>query len=122
MPARGIKTEEEILLLYDVVETHGTAEDYAKLTASPVFGPIPQLQKGRKELLLRVSRKYRTTSNWQALFDLSKSALSQVDENGQSTMLAADWLVWREFIDAAEKLADTDPEYVLHGHHRRNIY
>lgn len=113
MPARGIKTEEEILLLYDVVETHGTAEDYVKLTASPVFGPIRQLQEGRKELLLRVGHKYRSTSNWQSLFDLCKSALSQVDENDQPTMMAADWLIWREFIGAAEKLAETDSEYAL---------
>lgn len=110
VPARGIKTEEEILLLYQVVENHGSDDDFAKLVASPAFSPVSQLQQGRKELLSRVIARYKRTDNWQDLFDLCQNCLSQTDDQGQPSMLASDWGVWREFIQAAGKLVDTKPE------------
>jgi len=102
-PARSVRTEEEILLLYDVVETHGSADDFAKLLASPVFSPVSQFRLGRKELFLRVVAKLRREGDWQGVFDFCHECLSDAD----------DWSVWKHFIDAAAQLKSVNPEYVF---------
>lgn len=107
-----MQTEEEILLLYDVVETHGTAADFEKLLASPVFSPVSQFRLGRKELFLRVAAKHQRQGDWEGLFNLCNDCLSDADEDDEPTLLAADWLVWRHFIDAASHLKSVNPEYV----------
>ncbi|KAJ6445213.1 N-acetyltransferase B complex, non-catalytic subunit [Purpureocillium lavendulum] len=109
-PARSIRTEEEILLLYDVVEEHGSAADFAKLLASPVFSPVSQFRLGRKELFLRVVVKLRREGDWQSVFDFCHECLSDADENDEPTLLASDWSVWRHFIDAAAQLKSVNPE------------
>ncbi|POR34924.1 Uncharacterized protein TPAR_04852 [Tolypocladium paradoxum] len=118
-PARGVQTEEEILLLYDVVETHGTAADIEKLLASPVFSPVSQFRLGRKELFLRIAAKHQRQGDWESLFDLCRDCLSDADEDDVPTLLAADWLVWRHFIDAASHLKTVNPEYVTAAVARR---
>jgi hypothetical protein len=110
LPARSIQTEEEILLLYDIVEKHGTPEDYQKLLSNPAFSPSVQFTKGRKEPFVRVTKKFQTDKNWESLFNLCKACLSTTDDKGQATMLASDWTVWRKFIDAASHLNEANPE------------
>lgn len=100
-PDRGIQTEEEILLLYDIVFTHGSAADLEKLIASPVFSPLAQFRQGRKELFRRVAAKHEKDGDWEAVFRLCHDCLSQTDESGQPGMLASDWVVWQQFITAA---------------------
>ncbi|KAG5926481.1 hypothetical protein E4U42_003280 [Claviceps africana] len=100
-PARGIRSEQEMLLLYDIVETHGTAEDLSKLINSPVFSPVVQFRMGRKELFRRVASKYKTSQQWAALCDLCHECLSAAGEDGELTLLACDWSVWRHFLEAA---------------------
>ncbi|KAH7238049.1 N-acetyltransferase B complex non catalytic subunit-domain-containing protein [Fusarium tricinctum] len=107
---RSIQTEEEILLLYDVTEKHGSKEDFVKLTSSPVFSPFVQFQKGRKELLLRTITRHQQEQDFEAIFQLCKDCLSVDDENGQPSLLAADWKVWRHFIDAAAQIKTVKPD------------
>ncbi|KAM3511567.1 hypothetical protein MY11210_004785 [Beauveria gryllotalpidicola] len=88
LPSRSIQTEEEILLLYEIVGTHGTTADFAKLLDSASFSPVEQLKQGRKEPLVYAIKKLQKDQNWQSLFD------------------ASDWDVWRHFITAASRIQD----------------
>ncbi|KAK5991769.1 hypothetical protein PT974_07803 [Cladobotryum mycophilum] len=107
-PARRVQTEEEILLLYDVVESHGTADDFGKLISSSVFSPVSQFRRGRKEVLQRAVAKYSRDGNWAIVFTLCKECLSETDGEGQPTLLASDFLIWKHFISAASHLKDAD--------------
>ncbi|PKK41477.1 hypothetical protein CI102_14249 [Trichoderma harzianum] len=107
---RRVKTEEETLLLYDIVETHGTPQDFLKLISSPVFSPAAQFRQGRKEVALRAIAKFRRDGDWLAVFNLCKDCLSDCDADGQLTLLASDIAVWRHIIDAAGHIKDVDPE------------
>ncbi|KAM5347591.1 hypothetical protein ACJ41O_007415 [Fusarium nematophilum] len=108
--SRSVQTEEEILLLYDIVEKHGSAEDFEKLVSSPVFCPLVQFNKGRKELFLRVIAKHQRDGDAEAIYQLCKDCLSTEDEAGQPNLLAADWKVWRHFIDAAAEVKTVKPD------------
>ncbi|PHH72615.1 hypothetical protein CDD80_4413 [Ophiocordyceps camponoti-rufipedis] len=100
-PLRGIQTEQEILLLYEIVERHGAAADMDKVLASPVFGPVPQVRLGRKEPLFIAVEIYRRRADWDAVFDLCCDCLDDVDDKGEPTLLACDWRIWRHVIEAA---------------------
>ncbi|PFH56890.1 hypothetical protein XA68_15817 [Ophiocordyceps unilateralis] len=104
LPPRGIQTEEEIFLLYDIFETHGAAADLDKLLASPVFGPVSQFRLGRKELFFRAVEIYRRRADWAIVLDLCRDCLSDADDKGEPTLLACDWRVWRHAIEAAAHL------------------
>lgn len=110
-PARGVQSEEEILLLYDVVETHGTAADMAKLLASPVFRPVSQFRLCRKELFVRVVDRFLQKGDWQSMFDMCYDCLSDADENDEPTLLASDWNVWKHLINSATHLRSVKPGY-----------
>ncbi|KAL7805034.1 N-acetyltransferase B complex non catalytic subunit domain-containing protein [Trichoderma aethiopicum] len=107
---RRVKTEEETLLLYDIVETHGSPQDFQKLISSPVFSPAAQFRLGRKEVALRAVAKFRRDGDWRAVFDLCRECLSDCDSDGQLTLLASDIAVWRHLIDAAGHIKEVDPE------------
>ncbi|KAM0339907.1 hypothetical protein ACHAPU_010739 [Fusarium lateritium] len=107
---RSIQTEEEILLFYEVTEKHGSRDDFAKLTSSPIFNPLAQFRKGRKELLLRTITRHQQDQDFEAIFQLCKECLSTDDENGQPSLLAADWKVWRHFIEAAAQIKTVMPD------------
>ncbi|KAL7932854.1 N-acetyltransferase B complex non catalytic subunit domain-containing protein [Trichoderma chlorosporum] len=109
-PPRRVKTEEETLLLYDIVETHGTPQDFLKLISSPVFSPTAQFRQGRKEVSLRAIAKLRRDGDWLAVFNLCRECLSDCDDDGQLTLLASDIAVWRHIIDAAAHIKDANPE------------
>ncbi|KAG9504965.1 hypothetical protein J7337_004947 [Fusarium musae] len=109
---RSVQTEEEILLLYDVTEKHGSKDDLAKLVSSPVFSPLVQFRKGRKELMLRTISHYQQEQQFEAIFDLCRDCLSIEGENGQPSLMAVDWKVWQHFIEAATEIKNTKPEYV----------
>lgn len=105
-----MKTEEEVLLLYDIVETHGTPEDFRKLIASPIFSPAVQFRQGRKEVVMRAIAKFSRDGDWPAVFNLCNDCLSDCDVDGQLTLLASDIAMWRHIITAASHMKDTNPE------------
>ncbi|KAM0413590.1 hypothetical protein ACHAPT_013631 [Fusarium lateritium] len=107
---RSVRTEEEILLLYDIVEKHGSEEDFEKLVSSPVFCPLVQFRKGRKELFLRVISKHQRREDHEAIYQICKDCLSTEDENGHPNLLGADWKVWKHFIDAAAQVKTVKPD------------
>ncbi|KAJ4244390.1 hypothetical protein NW762_014518 [Fusarium torreyae] len=107
---RSIQTEEEILLFYDVTEKHGSKEDFEKLISSPLFNPLAQFRQGRKELLLRVIARHQQGQAFEKIFQLCKECLSTEDEAGQPSLLAADWKVWRHFIEAAAEIKTVKPD------------
>ncbi|OAA52213.1 N-acetyltransferase B complex, non-catalytic subunit [Beauveria brongniartii RCEF 3172] len=106
LSSRAIQTEEEILLLYEIVGTHGTTADFAKLLDSASFSPVEQLKQGRKEPLVYAIKKLQKDENWQSLFDVCQTCLSVSDEQGVPTLQASDWDVWRHFITAASRIQD----------------
>ncbi|KAF5020067.1 hypothetical protein F66182_7909 [Fusarium sp. NRRL 66182] len=107
---RSIQTEEEILLLYEVCQKHGSKEDFEKLVSSPLFSPIVQFRQGKKELLLRSIARHQQDQDFGAIFELCKECLSIEEEDGQPSLLAADWKVWQHFIDAAAQVKTTRPD------------
>ncbi|CAM1511997.1 Fc.00g095100.m01.CDS01 [Cosmosporella sp. VM-42] len=109
-PPRSVQSEEEVLLMYDVLEKHGTKDDFGKLMTSPLFSPLAQFRRGRKEPVLRVLAKNQRESDWEAVYQLCKDCLSNEDENGQPSLLASDWVVWRQFILAAGQIKTTNPD------------
>lgn len=110
LPARGVQTEEEVLLLYDIVENIGSPQDFAKLIASPVFSPLIQFRRGRKELFRRVAAKHQRDGNWAPLFNLCRDCLLDAYASGEPNLLASDWTTWKQFILAAEHLKSVDSE------------
>ncbi|KAM3564237.1 hypothetical protein MY1884_000859 [Beauveria asiatica] len=78
------QAKEEILLLYEIVGTHGTTADFAKLLDSASFSPVEQLKQGRKEPLVYAIKKLQKDENWKItaavqdlLLKLSKAADSK---------------------------------------------
>lgn len=120
-PSRGVKTEQEMLLLYDIIGTHGNTEDMAKLISSPVFSPLAQFRMGRKELFQRVGEIYVKQQQWEQLCALCHSCLSDIDEAGEANLLACDWSIWKQYINAAAHVENSNAEYVpglSHGQQR----
>ncbi|OAA76838.1 N-acetyltransferase B complex, non-catalytic subunit [Akanthomyces lecanii RCEF 1005] len=110
LPPRSIQTEQEILLLYEVVGTHGSASDLSKLLDSSVFSPVEQLKQGRKEPLMYTIEKLESDENWQSLYSVCRDCLSVSEDNGELTLQASDWDVWQSFIIAASQIQDSDAE------------
>ncbi|KAM3457842.1 hypothetical protein MY3296_000915 [Beauveria thailandica] len=100
------QAKEEILLLYEIVGTHGTMADFAKLLDSTSFSPVEQLKQGRKEPLVYAIKKLQKDENWKSLFEVCQTCLSVSDEQGVPTLQASDWDVWRHFITAAGRIQD----------------
>ncbi|UKZ66082.1 uncharacterized protein TrAtP1_007264 [Trichoderma atroviride] len=109
-PSRRVKTEEEVLLLYDIVETHGTPEDFRKLISSSIFSPVVQFRRGRKEVVMRAIAKFSRDGDWPAVFNLCNDCLSDCDADGQLTLLASDIAMWRHIITAASHMKETNPD------------
>ena len=107
-PARSVQKEEEILLLYEITETHGTHKDFEKLVSSPVFGPRTLFRQGRKELFLRVIARHRRDGDWEAIYHLCNDCLSEKDADGKPNLLASDYHVWEEFIHSASQIKVAD--------------
>ncbi|KAJ3496819.1 hypothetical protein NLG97_g2373 [Lecanicillium saksenae] len=110
LPVRSIQTEQEMLLLYEIVGAHGTAAEFEKLLNSPIFNPVEQLKQGRKEPLMYAINKLNGDSNWQSLYTVCRDCLSVADEKDVPTLQASDWQVWRLFIIAASHIQDNDTE------------
>lgn len=107
--SRSVQTEEEILLLYAIVEQHGSPEDWAKLISDPRFGPEAQFRKDRKELFSRTLARYKRDGNWAAIFALIKECLLvSHSDTKEPNFLASDWAVWQQFIESAAEIQSVD--------------
>jgi N-terminal acetyltransferase B complex non-catalytic subunit len=109
LPDRAVQTEEEILLLYGILEVHGTDVDWSSVMDSTLFSPLAQFRLGRKEPLLRALDSLQRQGNFKGIYDLTRTCLESLDENGRLSLLASDWSIWKRFITAAANLNETIP-------------
>lgn len=58
---------------------------------------------------MRVLAKHQRDSDWEAIYNICKDCLSVSDDNGQPSLLASDWAIWKQFIAAAAQLKTSDP-------------
>ncbi|ROT37059.1 hypothetical protein SODALDRAFT_334126 [Sodiomyces alkalinus F11] len=107
---RSIRTEEEILLFYRILETHGSDADWTAALGHPEFGPVPQFRLGRKDLLLRVLDVSRRKGDWQTVYALSKECLILSGSDNSLKLLACDWMVWKALLDGASHVMGESPE------------
>ncbi|SPN96574.1 uncharacterized protein DNG_00097 [Cephalotrichum gorgonifer] len=112
MPLRGIHTEEEILLYFDMLESGGDLAQLKGVLAGPLLNPLNQFRLGRKEIVLRAVRVLAKAKEWQAVYSLTRDCLSEKDEQGRPSLLASDWNIWKSLVEAATHLMSTNPNLI----------
>lgn len=108
---RSVRTEEEVLLLYRILETNGSSEEWQAALEHPQLGPIEQFRRGRKDLFLQALRVCEARGEWQTAYKLCKDCLL-VTEDGKTraNMLACDWVVWDQFLKAASHILPSNTQ------------
>ncbi|OHE93268.1 N-acetyltransferase B complex non catalytic subunit, partial [Colletotrichum orchidophilum] len=104
---RAIRTEEEILLFYRILEAHGSTAEWDAALKVPILNPVYQFRKGRKDLFLQAIEVLERKGEWKTVYDLCKDCLSTTDENKQLSLLACDYAVWKKFLNAAGQIGQT---------------
>ena len=110
MPARGIQTEEETLLYFDMLESRGDFTLLRDALKSPLLDPLKQFRLGRKEIVLRTVCVLSQAKEWETVYSLIKDCLSEKDQQGRPSLLASDWNIWKNLVEAASHLVSTDPK------------
>ncbi|KAK2014640.1 N-acetyltransferase B complex non catalytic subunit [Colletotrichum eremochloae] len=103
---RAIKTEEEVLLFYRLLEAHGSDAEWDAALQGPTLNPVYQFKAGRKDLFLQTIDVLERKENWKTVYDLCRECLSATDEKGQLSLLACDWAVWKKFLNAAGRIGE----------------
>ncbi|GKT40674.1 uncharacterized protein ColSpa_00855 [Colletotrichum spaethianum] len=103
---RAIKTEEEILLFYRILEAHGSDAEWEAALKGPTLNPVYQFKAGRKDLFLQTIDVLERKGNWKTVYELCRECLSAKDEKGQLSLLACDWAVWKKFLNAAGRTGE----------------
>ena len=111
MPLRGIHSEEEILLYFDMLESRDDFSQLKKALQGPLLDPLKQFRLGRKEIVLRAIRVLSKANEWAIVYALIKDCLTEKDEQGRPSLLASDWSIWKSLVEAATHLVSTNPEY-----------
>ncbi|KAI8309474.1 hypothetical protein K4K59_009196 [Colletotrichum sp. SAR11_240] len=109
-PDRAIKTEEEILLFYRIMEAHASDAEWDAALKGPTLNPVYQLKSGRKDLFLHTIEVFERKEKWKTVYDLCKACLSTTDDKGQLSLLACDWAVWKKFLNAAGRIGESAQE------------
>ncbi|KAL0938293.1 uncharacterized protein CTRU02_204903 [Colletotrichum truncatum] len=110
VPDRAIKTEEEILLFYRILEAHASDAEWEAALKGPTLNPVYQLKAGRKDLFLLTIEVFERKGQWKVVYDLCKECFSVTDDKGQLSILACDWIAWKKFLNAAGRIAESDQE------------
>lgn len=110
MPARGIQSEEETLLYFDMLESRGDFAQLGDALKGPLLDPLKQFCLGRKEIVLRAVRVLSGAREWETVYSLIKDCLSEKDEQGRPSLLASDWSIWKNLVEAASHTVSTDPK------------
>lgn len=106
-PPRGLQSEEEILLLFDMLESKGDIATWKTALDSPLLDPRRLFQAGQKDLFLRTVSVFARFGEWQAVYTLVKDCLSWKDGD-QLSLLASDWSVWERWVEAAAHVQDSN--------------
>jgi hypothetical protein len=112
-PTRGIKSEEEILLLFEMLEAKADIATWKRFLDNPLLSPLKLFKQGQKELFLRTLSVFARFGEWSSLYSLVKDCLNHRDGSGRQSLLASDWVVWKTFIDAASHEQETQIEYAV---------
>lgn len=107
---RSVRGEEEILLFFRILETHGSPEDWQAALDDPRLGPVRQFRLGRKDLLLRALEVCTRREEWQRVYRMCKECLVGDEGARQINLLACDWSIWQHFLNAASHLRATQSE------------
>lgn len=107
---RALRTEEEVLLLYRILETHGSDDDWVAALSHSEFSPVPQFRLGRKDLLLHVLDVSKRKGDWRTVYTLSKECLTLSGNESSLKLLACDWKVWKALLDGASHVMGESPE------------
>ena len=111
MPLRGIHSEEEILLYFDMLESRCDLSQLKDALQGPLLDPLKQFRLGRKEIFLRAVSVLSKGREWQTVYSLIKDCLSEKDEQGRPSLFASDWNTWKSLVEAATHVLATNPEY-----------
>ncbi|EON99427.1 putative n-acetyltransferase b complex non catalytic subunit protein [Phaeoacremonium minimum UCRPA7] len=103
---RSLREEEEIILFYHIIEAQAPPETFLKSMRSSSIGALRQLEDGRKYLFLRGLTAFAKRGDWNIIYDFCSQALARTDADGSPSFLAADWRVWKIFVEAASKQPD----------------
>ncbi|KAK1985248.1 N-acetyltransferase B complex non catalytic subunit [Colletotrichum cereale] len=103
---RAIKTEEEILLFYRILEAHGSEAEWDAALQGPTLNPVHQFKAGRKDLFLQTIDVLERKGKWKTVYDLCRKCLSDTDDKDQLSLLACDWAVWKKFLNAAGRTGE----------------
>jgi hypothetical protein len=109
LPIRGMSEEEEILLYFEMLEARDDLGEFKQALGSPLFSPLSQLRAGNKELLIRAVSVLSKAKEWQMVYDLAKSCLSEKDNQGNPSPRASDESTWRRLIEAATHILPSNP-------------
>lgn len=104
---RAIKTEEEILLFYRILEAHGSDAEWETALKGPTLNPVYQFKAGRKDLFLHTIQVLERMGKWKTVYDLCKECLSATNDKDQLSLLACDWTVWKKFLNAAGRIGES---------------
>lgn len=110
IPVRGIHSEEEILLYFDMLESRDDLNQLKEALEGPLLNPLKQFRLRRKEIFLRAVRVLSKAKDWQVVYSLIKDCLSEKDEHGRPSLLASDWTIWKSLVEAATNILSTNPE------------
>jgi len=111
LPVRGIQSEEEILLLFDMLASRDDPTELKQALKGPLLNPIKELRLGRKEVLLRTLDFLKEKEEWETLYTIAKDALSEKEERDYQvlpSLLACDWRIWQHFMEAATHVMLSD--------------
>jgi len=106
---RSIRTEEEILLYFRILETHGSVDEWQAALNDAHLGPVNQFRLGRKDLLLRALEVCTKRGEWQTVYKQCKDCLVGSEDTRQINLLACDWSIWEHFLKASSHLRATQP-------------
>ncbi|KAH6675261.1 N-acetyltransferase B complex non catalytic subunit-domain-containing protein [Plectosphaerella plurivora] len=110
---RSVRTEEEVLLLYRILETNGSSDEWQAALEHPQLGPVEQFRRGRKDLFLRALQVCEDRQEWQTAYKLCKDCLLIPGEGEpKANMLACDWVVWDHFLRAASHILSSKPSVI----------
>ncbi|PKS06259.1 hypothetical protein jhhlp_007005 [Lomentospora prolificans] len=115
-PARGIQSEEEILLLFEMLASRGDVSHVKEALNGPLLNPIKELHLGRKEVLLRSLDFLKEAKEWPLVYQFARDAVSvkeDVDGQREPSLLACDWRIWQFLVEAATHVMQCDIQYVL---------
>ncbi|KEY69183.1 hypothetical protein S7711_01644 [Stachybotrys chartarum IBT 7711] len=105
--ARIVHNEQDVILLYEIVEKHGTEQDWRSLLTDQVFNPAYLLlERRQRSAFNHVLSRLHVKRDHAAIFELCSALFS----NKECFLEFADNNAWAALLRAAENLRDDRPK------------